>query len=78
MTEALFTALAAGLSLWNRKDARKYQEKLMKLEQLYYEEFNKTDADRDDSILDHVSFELRLISSAFATEAGKQNTKVVS
>ena len=74
MLEALFRALEAGLSIWNRENARKYLDKLIQLKKDWYEEYNKPDNERDHAVLDNIEFELRLISSAFYTEAGTANT----
>lgn len=72
---ALSQALAAGLSIWNNKEARKYQDKLIALKKDYYEEYNKDISNRNDAILDNLQFELRLIAIAFATDVGKQDVK---
>lgn len=72
MTEALFLALQSGLSIWQSKEARKYLDKLLKLEKEYYEEYNQEIS--DDAVLDNIRFELRLISKAFNSQVGAANS----
>ncbi len=74
MLEALFKALEAGLSIWKSENSRKYLDKLISLKRDWYAEYNKPDNERDLAVLDNLEFELRLISSAFYTEAGTANT----
>lgn len=73
MTEALFQALASGLSLWQSKEARKYVDKLIRLKRDYYEEYNQEIS--DDAVLDNLRFELRLLSEAFSSKVGAENTE---
>lgn len=75
MSDALFQALAAALSIWLSKEKTKYQDKLIGLRKAYYEEDNKPADTRDDAVLDNLRFELRLLAIGFATEVGKQNTQ---
>lgn len=67
--EAAFTALAAGLTIWQHKDATKYADKAMKLKKEWYEEFNNPQ--RDDSVLDNIEFELVLLVNSFSSEISK-------
>ena len=69
MIEALFTVLGTGLELWKSKESRKYIDKLIKLKREYYEESNLNRPDM--AKLDNLKFELRLLSQAFAAQAGK-------
>jgi hypothetical protein len=71
MISALLSVLASGFSLLNRKDARKYQEKVFKLEKEYYAESNKKRP--DDAVLDNIRFELQLIANTFNSQAQQQN-----
>ena len=74
MIGALFQSLAAGLSLWQSSEKRKYLDKLISLKRDYYEEFNKGPSVRSDAILDNIQFELQLISLAFSSAVtGEQN-----
>lgn len=77
MTEALLLALGTGLTLWKNKDARRYQEKHLELARLFYAENNKPDGERDDSIVDLVDAELRILSHAFSSQAGKPKDTII-
>lgn len=68
MVASLFKALASGLSLWESKEARKYQDKLIKLKKDYYEEYNRQDPDM--AVLDNLRFELRILCDSFNSEVG--------
>ena len=68
MVDSLVKALAAGLSLWQHKDARKYLEKTFKLKKEWYEEYNKPES--DDATLDDIMFQLQLISETFSSKVG--------
>jgi hypothetical protein len=67
--DSLAKALASGLSLWESKEARKYQDKLIKIRREYREEVNREKS--DDAVLDNFRFELRLISDAFNSQVGE-------
>lgn len=71
MIESLIAVLGTGLKLWESKESRKYIDKLIKLKREYYEESNLERPDM--AKLDNLKFELRLLSQAFAAEAGKPN-----
>jgi len=73
--EAIFKALAAGLSIWEHKEKNKYKKKVLDLKQEYYEEYNKPDSERDDAVLDNIRFELHSIVEIFSSEIGKENPK---
>ena len=68
--QALFTALAAGLSIWEHKEARSYANKLMNLRRNWHNEYNKKD--RDDAVLDNIEFELCLLCNGYSAEIEKQ------
>lgn len=70
MVNELFAALAAGLKIWEHKDANKYRDRLFSLKREYYEEFNKPLDKRNDAVLDNCEFELRLLASGFASSVG--------
>lgn len=67
--EAAFTALSAGLQIWQHKDATKYADKAMKLKREWYEEFNNPQ--RDDAVLDDLEFQLGLLVNSFGAEVAK-------
>ncbi len=73
MIESLIGALAAGLALWQSKEKRKYLDELLELKREYYEEDNKTRPDM--AKLDRIEFQLCLLSQAFSTKVGEQNSK---
>ena len=73
MTDALFKALASGLSIWQSKEARKYLDKLIKLKTDYYEEYNQEIS--DDAVLDNIRFELRILGEAFTSKVGTANSE---
>lgn len=75
MFGTILNLLTVGLDLWNSKEKNKYIDKKMALEKAYYEEFNKPDGVRADSVLDNLEFELHVLSTAFCAQAGKQNTE---
>lgn len=74
MFESLAKALAAGLSLWESKEKRKYIDRLMELKRDWYAEFNKDPAVRSDAILDHLRRELCILSDAFSSHIGAAGT----
>jgi len=75
MIESILTILGAGLSLWDRKSKRKYQEKIYKLEKKYYEEIKKPRPDH--AVLDDIEFELQLIGRSFASEVKGSKTETL-
>lgn len=68
--EAAFTALAAGLTIWQHKDATKYADKALKLKKAWYEEYNNEF--RDDAALDNLEWELCILVNSFSAEIAKQ------
>lgn len=70
MIAELFKVLAAGLSIWESKEKRKYVDKLMELKRDWYEEFNKGPGKRNNAVLDNIKLELRILAAAFATSVG--------
>jgi len=72
MIQTLLQVFSAGLSIWKHKEARKYQDRLMKLEKEIYEEYNKEKSDH--AVLDNLYFELRTLSKAFYSEVRATDT----
>ena len=70
--ESLFKALAAGLSLWESKESRKYLDKVIKMKKEWYEEYNKERP--DNNVLDTIELELCSITETFSSQVGVQNT----
>ena len=64
----LFKALAAGLTLWQHKDAREYLDLVIKLRREWYEEYNKEVP--IDSVLDNIELQLQHISESFSSQVG--------
>jgi hypothetical protein len=56
MIEALFGIVKSLLGIWEHKEKTKYLEKLLKLEEKYYEESSKTNPDM--FILNDIEFRL--------------------
>ena len=75
MIDSLFGVLEAGLKLWDHKDAESYSQKLVSLKERWYGEFNKTPDIRDDSVLDNVFAELRILADGFAARIREQNAQ---
>lgn len=73
MFEALAKALAAGLSLWESKEKRKYVDRVIELKRAHYEEYNKDPAHRSDAVLDNLEHELRIVAIGFAASVGAEN-----
>lgn len=71
MFELVFQVLAAGLGLWQSTEARKYQDRLIKLKKDWYDEFNRPYEDRDHAVLDNIERELRIIGDAFSSGSRK-------
>lgn len=72
MIDSLFKALAAGLSLWQSKEARKYLDEVIKLKEQWYEEYNKDMPDNNK--LDTIELQLHNITSVFSSQVGVPNT----
>lgn len=75
MFESLVKTLGVALSIWEHHEKTKYIDKLVRLKREYHEEINKPFGSRDNNVLDHLEFELRLLSDAWAAIAslGKPN-----
>lgn len=71
----VLSLLDTGLKLWLHKDKTKYVDKKMALEKAYYAEFNKPLEERSDAVLDNLFFELRVLATAFAADAGKPDAQ---
>jgi hypothetical protein len=68
----LLGVLKEGLKLWNTKESSKYLDKVLKLENEYYEELSRHEDDRSQLFLDERLRELRGIAENFIKYA---NTK---
>lgn len=75
MIESILGILEAGLSLWNTKEARKYQDQVIKLKKEFYEEYNKPDNERSDARLDNIMRELLIIGEGFTAEIRTKDAK---
>lgn len=73
MIETIFSILQSALHIWEDKEKTKYLDKLMSLKKDYYEEYNKPLAERSDAVLDNISFELRILGTAFSASVGTPN-----
>lgn len=73
MMTAFLEVLGAALNLAVIEEKDKYQDKFISLKKAYYEEENKPDSERNDAVLDNLSFELRLLGTTLVAEIGKQN-----
>ncbi len=71
MTELVFKLLSSGLSLWESKEKRKYLDKVIDLKKRWYLEINKDDS--DDSVLDSIELELRILAETFSSQVTPQN-----
>jgi len=67
----LFQVLVEGLKLWNNKEANKYLDSVLKLEQEWISEYNKDRKDRSNANLDDIEQQLRLISKHFVSSLRK-------
>lgn len=76
MTAAIIELLSAGLSLWQSKESRKYMDRLIGLKKAYHEEWIKDVSVRDDSVLDSIEFDIKLLCDSFVSSVGReQNPK---
>lgn len=70
MAEALILILKHALGIYETKQARKYLDRVVKLEKLRYEESNRPRVDR--AVIDNIDAELRIIAESTAS-FGKPN-----
>jgi len=71
MINTILSLAGSALSLWQSKEKRKYQDKLMKLERRWHEENNKlTDEEdkRDFNVLDHIERDIELLGNAIVND----------
>ena len=66
MTEILFSVLLQGLKLWNDKQAGKYLDKVISLQNEWLEEYAKPRTERNNSILDETESQLYMIAKLFS------------
>lgn len=66
ITEALFGITKHALGIYETKQARKYLDRVVYLEKVYYSEENKNETDRNHAIMDNAINELCLITEAVA------------
>lgn len=74
MVEALLSVLKYALSIGDTVLRRRYLDRVIKLEKLYYEESNKPEAERNHAFMDNIDAELRIIAKA-VTSFGKSDAK---
>jgi hypothetical protein len=74
MFTSLANALAFALSIWNHEQKTLFQRQLMDLKRKYYEEQNKPADRRDDAVLDHLEFELRLLCDSLCSGLSQPNS----
>jgi hypothetical protein len=75
MIQVLFGVLEAGLSLWSDKEKHKYVDRLLRLKEQWFHEYNKPDNEVDDNVLSTIEWELRLLGNAFTSAAGVPRAK---
>lgn len=71
MFEKLLDVFLAGLTLWSDKEKTKYQDRVIEIKTAFREELNKPDGERDDSVLDNLESELRILADSFVAQIGK-------
>lgn len=74
MFDLILSLLNTGLQLWLSKEKTKYVDQLMALQKAYYAEYNKPADTRDDSVLDNLTFQLRVLAVAFTVAAAQTPT----
>ena len=67
ITEALFGITKHALGIYETKQARKYLDRVLYLEKLYYAEENKNENDRNHALMDNAINELCLITKTVAS-----------
>jgi len=70
----VFGVLEQGLKLWNSKEADKYIQKMVKLKEDWYEEYNKPLNMRSDVKLDFIELQLRILCQSFIQAPKRENT----
>jgi hypothetical protein len=73
MFESLAKALAAGLSLWESKEKRRYLDELIELKRKWYAEFNLGEGNRSNAVLDGIELELRILTDSFSSAVGTKD-----
>lgn len=82
-TAAMLNILGSALSIWDSKEKTKYQDKKIKLEEEYRNEYNKPihipgesgEGKRSDAVLDDIDFRVRLLCDTVGTAIGTKNPK---
>jgi hypothetical protein len=69
MIKEIFALVGTALSIWESKEAKQYQEKLLKLEKAYDEENDKPIPDRN--VLGHIDRAILRLSNLVRTEIGR-------
>ena len=72
--DTLLKVLEAGLTLWNTRQSRKYQESILDLKKKRDDELNKGDK-MDDSYLHKLERDILFLSDLFATEVRSEAFK---
>lgn len=70
VTASLIKILELSLSIWDRKDKRKYLDELISLKKEFYAEYNKPREIRSNAILDDVRLRLRILCDSVASAIG--------
>jgi len=65
--------LEHGLGIIGTKQARKYLDEVIKLKEIYHEEYNKPKNFRNNAVMDNVDSRLRIIAESF-TQLGKSKS----
>lgn len=71
----VLSILEQGLKLWNSREANKYIDKMTKLKEEWYEEYNKPLEDRSDMRLDDIELRLRILCQSFVQTPKRTNTQ---
>lgn len=71
----IFGVLGEALKLWNSKEASKYVDKMLKLKESYYEEYNKPANIRSDVAMDAIELHLKHLCEAFVHTAQSENSQ---
>jgi len=67
LVTALFGVTKHILGIYEKKEARKYLDRVIYLEKQYIKETSKNEEDIDTNAIDHILIELRIISEASLT-----------
>lgn len=70
MVAAIIALLEIGLKLWSDINKTKYLDRLMNIKKNLYEEMNKPMDQRDDAVIDNLTFDLKLLTDSFISAIG--------